>query len=279
MVVEAPGPYNGPINQSNSNLLHLSPTQKSIFTQDLASGELHGYLRVWSAQPPNGNGVLIAAFAYGNHAQAATFQGGFTSALGQTSGVTHFSVPGVPGATGFTIATTTAKGGHGDEYVVGFTKGATAFEVYAVNASGALSSADATALAQRQWAALPAVATPATTATTTTSGIGRLLGAVVLVVLVVGLSVILVRRSKRRTQRVEPDALADPAPPQGTKELVLVGARGGRTFAPPSPYIAGYGPDEPGWVTDRSEIEEQVYWDGHAWSARRSFRSGEWVHE
>ncbi len=276
LVAEAPGPYNGPIDESNVDLLHLNTTQKSEFEQSIASGEVHAYLRVWTAEPPNGNGVLIAAFQFANPVEMTAFQSGFEGAVASSPGVTRFDAPGVPGGAGFALATTTALGGHGVNYVVGFAKGSSAFEVFTVNGNGALNSTDAVTVAQRQWAAVPNAA-PATT--TSAYRIGGIMGAVLLIVLLVGLIVILVQRRKKPAGPTPVVDLAHLPPPPNNRQLVAVGTRGARTFAPPSPYIAGYGPNEPGWVTDRSQIEQQVYWDGQAWTARRSYRSGEWVEE
>lgn len=158
LVSSPPGIRNGPINGSNLDFVTggANGPAETQFAQQLASGDVGGYIRTWEHQPANGDGVVISAFRFQDPSQAASFVGGEKGSLSQQPGISPLAVSSVAGATGYLVHTS-ASSIPVTEYMVVFDKANTVFTVSVVTVSGDLTAADATNLASRQWTA---VATP-----------------------------------------------------------------------------------------------------------------------
>jgi hypothetical protein len=161
LVVAPPGNENGPITQTNISAVlggASSPAVTELGDQ-LKSGDVSGYIRAWRHEPPNGDAVVINAFAFSNPGDGQSFLGGVVGGLQQQAGVTPFAVPGVAGATGYTIHSST-QGTPITEYLIAFEKGNTYYQISVVSESGDLSSNDAVRVATDQAANAPGTSTP-----------------------------------------------------------------------------------------------------------------------
>jgi hypothetical protein len=199
LVAAPPGARNGPIDQSNLALVLGGSNQAvlSQFAQQLASGDVSGFIRTWAHQPANGDAVEITAFQFQDPTQAASFLNGEEGSVSQLTGVGSFAVPNIPGAAGY-ILHGSASGTPYTEYVAVFAKANIDLNVTVLTASGDLGAADATHLAGQQWANVP---TPVDWA--------RVVGlAVGLGLLVLSVVIVLVARNRRY-----PPAFAAPAFP------------------------------------------------------------------
>ena len=152
-VVSAPGPKNGPVDQANVDLFGGDGDVSAVLNRDLADGDATGEYRFWVHQPLNGDGVVISAFRFKSPKQVADFLGELDGGYRSVAGVT-FPVPALPGASGYT-ARVSASGSPSTAFVVTFAKGAIAFEVQVITASGDLTSADAVSVAMKQAANAP----------------------------------------------------------------------------------------------------------------------------
>ena len=188
LVVSPPGIRNGPITESNLNLVtgESSGAAETQFAQLLASGNVNGYIRAWAHQPANGDAVVISAFQFQDPAQAASLVSGENGSLAQQTGVSTLAMPNVPGATGYLVHTS-VFGSPITEYVVVFGKGSTDIQLDALTESGDITAADVTALASQQWANIP-TPTDWTPIVRLTSVIGALL---------LSLGIVLVARTRR----------------------------------------------------------------------------------
>ncbi len=155
LVAAAPGPYNGPLTQSNLGLVLGSAADgTNALGQSLASGDVTAYVRTWSRQPKNGDVVLILAFQFKSAPFESSFIDGLDGAIQRQAGATPLAVPGIPGAAGAAVQTS-SSGTPLSEYVVAFAKGNTAFEIDIASSSGDLFGADAIAMANSQFAIAP----------------------------------------------------------------------------------------------------------------------------
>lgn len=188
LVVSPPGIRNGPITESNLNLVtgESSGAAETQFAQLLASGNVNGYIRVWGHQPANGDAVVISAFQFQDPTQAASLVSGENGSLAQQTGVSPLATPNVPGATGYLVHTS-VSGSPITEYVVVFEKGSTDIQLAVLTESGDVTTADVTALASQQWANIPTL--------TDWTPIVRLISLVG--VLLLSLSIVLVARKRR----------------------------------------------------------------------------------
>jgi surface antigen len=163
LVAATPGPYNGPLTESNVGLVLGSAAGASnALRQSLTSGDVTSYVRLWTRQPTNGDAVLILAFQFNNALLESSFLDGLDGALQGQTGGTPLAVPGIPGAAGAALQTS-SSGTPVSEYVVAFAKGNTAFEINVASTSGDLTAADTIAMANSQFAAAPDI--PAGTGT------------------------------------------------------------------------------------------------------------------
>jgi hypothetical protein len=161
-VVASPGTENGPINAANMNAVFAgdSAAQLTLITQQLANGNLTGYIRLWKSESVSGDGLLVTAFRTPTVYSISTFLGGFEkAAAAEVSSLNGsiFSVPGVPDAKGYSTYDSSNTPPF-QEFLVGFAKGNTAFLITLVSAKNDLTEADVIGFAQRQWAKTPGVA-------------------------------------------------------------------------------------------------------------------------
>ena len=212
MVAAPLGTQNGPIDRANLQLLGMNPTAASTLLQHIDNGDVSGYIRLWSHQPPNGDAVLISAFQFQNPDAAGAWLAGENSSLaGHVSG---FAVPSISGAEGYTTATSTSTGIPATTNMVFFDKGNISFQVGVVTESGDLTSADAVALAKAQAADAPASpAGPSSSNGRSSSAYraGEIFGAVIVGLVILWLVSAVVRRSrkspaKRESPSVEPNS-------------------------------------------------------------------------
>jgi MYXO-CTERM domain-containing protein len=161
-VASSQGADNGPIDAANVDSVFSGDTaaQQTLVLQQLANGNLVGYIRVWHSASVGGDGLIVTAFQTPTSYSISTLLGGFENAAAeQVSNLkgSTFSVPGVPDASGYN---TYASNNNPPfrEFTIGFAKGNTAFVIDLVSATNDLTVADAIALAQRQWADAPGIA-------------------------------------------------------------------------------------------------------------------------
>jgi hypothetical protein len=151
-LVAAPtGVRNGPITQSNLSVVTggNNSAAEQQFAQLLASGNVSGYVRLWSHQPPNGDAVVITALQFPDSLSATEFVNGQSSTVPQ--GATPIDVSSIQGATGFTVQTSDS-GVPLSEHIVIFAKDRTAILMVVVTKSGDLTAQDTASLAGQQWA-------------------------------------------------------------------------------------------------------------------------------
>jgi MYXO-CTERM domain-containing protein len=160
-VASSPGADNGPINATNVDTVFSGDTaaQLTLVSQQLANGDLVGYVRIWHSASVGGDGLVVTAFQTPTVYSISTFLGGFEKAAAeQVSNLngSTFSVPGVPDASGYNTYVSSNDPPF-REFTIGFAKGNTAFLIDLVSAKNDLTEADVIALAQRQWADAPGV--------------------------------------------------------------------------------------------------------------------------
>jgi hypothetical protein len=124
-------------------------TQLTLISQQLANGELAGYIRIWHSESVSGDGLVVNAFRTPTVYSTSTFLGGFEKAAAEqvrNLGGSTFSVPGVPDENGYNIYVSSNDPPF-REFTVGFAKGETAFVINLVSAKDDLTEADVVALA------------------------------------------------------------------------------------------------------------------------------------
>jgi hypothetical protein len=149
LVASAPGTTNGPIGDAGLHYLPLNNKSGNAMLEYIILHRVTGYLRAFSRKPPNGDGVFIFAFRYKNASEEDSWLRGFDSTF-STSGAVKFNVPGVKGASGFTVITSTSTGTTAAEYEISFDVGLTTFIMITGSSSGDLNKSDAIALAKSQ---------------------------------------------------------------------------------------------------------------------------------
>jgi immunity protein Imm1 of predicted polymorphic toxin system len=293
------GATNGPIDASSLKSLGVSENAASTLGQQIADGNVSGYIRTWRRKPPDGDAAVISAFSFQNEPDLSEFTAGEADAAARAGGV-RFAVPGVSGASGYTVRAdgTTA-------FVVIFTKAGLAFQVDVLDASHQLAASDAASLARRQTDAVPsafqAPAVGGQTAGGQTAGgqtaggqtaggqaaavqaagakgshpggsftdrDGKLVGGSLLAV-VLAAGVVLTLRRRRRGNRVTTGPKAGADSPVGP----------GRKISPAEPsWLPSPSSGRPvGWYPAENDPDEKDYWDGQAWSARKRRIGETWV--
>jgi hypothetical protein len=155
MVAAPAGEYNGPVTPSNLSLVAGSnATATAQLSQGLSSGAVSAYIRFWNRQPANGDAVIVSAFTFTRAAEENAFATNSVAAVQNLSGATPFAVPSPPGASGFTVHTS-SSGTLVSEYSVEFVKGDTQFQIVVASTTGDLTSSNAILLAQQQYANAP----------------------------------------------------------------------------------------------------------------------------
>jgi hypothetical protein len=285
LVATAPGPTNGPINASNLGSFGTNGAGAAGLARRLADGEVSGQLRFWLHRPPNGDGVVISAFQYGDPTPLGAFLAGMNSSLAGVATGT-FDVPGIFGASGYT-AHVSASGTPATAYIVTFAKGRIAFEVQVITAAGDLTNADAVSVAARQAANAPGALRAPTRAPSGSSRayrVGEVVGLVLLGVLVVALVLLGVRRSRVRGNRVRGNRVSGNRVRRSrvrrsrVQRRPIVGAAWPAGPSLPDPPPTTPAPSRAvGWHVDPDHLSEQAYWDGRSWTARRRWSGATWV--
>ena len=256
------GTTNGPLTQSTVD--EFGPAA-SVLGQQLANGDLTGYLRVWTHMPLNGDAVEIFALQFSNPAEIAGVLSGFASSQHGS----QFPVPGVSGANGYASVATTASGTPAKTYSVTFTDGDRVFLVFVLTVPGDLTSADAIKVASEQAAHVGGATVPSSSSGSSPEYVaGEIFGAVVLVVIALIVVLAIVRRSRRN------DELHHGHPANGS----AVGLPTPRwpSVSEAGPSLPTRSPLQPGWEPIPGNMNAQAYWDGQAWTARRAWAAGRW---
>lgn len=266
MVAAAPGADNGPATGANLQLLGMSPAAASTLQEHINDGDVAGYIRLWSRKPPNGDAVLDSAFQFQNAEAADAWLAGENSSLRSEPGVMGTNVLGIPGASEYTVPTTTSSGTPFKTYLVFFNKGDISFQVGVGTSSGDLTYSDAIALANSQAANAPASSNTNSSSSDSSSlpyRAGEIFGAVIVALVILWVISALIRRSRRK----------NPA----TGSALSVGSRPVVGAYPPPPS----GATEPGWIASRTNMNEQFFWNGKEWAGRRHWRAAGagWVQE
>ena len=256
------GTTNGPLTQSS--LDEFGPAA-SVLGQQLANGDLTGYLRVWTHTPLNGDAVEIFALQFSNPAEIAGVLSGFASSQHGS----QFRVPGVSGANGYASVATTASGTPAKTYSVTFTDGDRVFLVFVLTESGDLTSADAIKVASEQAAHVGGATVPSSSSGSSPEYVaGEIFGAVVLVVIALIVVIAIVRRSRRNGE------LHHGHPANGS--AVGLASPGWPSVSEAAPSLPTRSPIQPGWEPIPGNMNTQAYWDGQAWTARRTWAAGRW---
>jgi hypothetical protein len=266
MVASPPGVTNGPISGAGLNYLPINEQLGAKLLLYLSDGEVNGgYIRSWTRQPGNGDGIFIFAFSFKSATDRGSWLQGLDAGLQSQPGDTTFAAPGVPGAEGYTAHLTTSAGAPLSENVVTFDKGDTIFMVIVGSSTGDLTSADAVSLATRQAANAPGASS--TSSKIPTYEIGGAVGAALLVVLIV---VATRRRRNRPTAPTVQRSSFQPNSFQPTSAQTNT-VRASSSSYPPLPTE----PLECGWTAVGDSDSVEWYWDGRAWTDRRELTPAE----
>jgi hypothetical protein len=263
-------PENGPLTSSNS--AWFGPTVTSDVNQQLARGELTGYLRAWRSSEVSGDGAVVIALSWKHAEDGGYFLEGVERGAA-LDGASSFPAPGVPGAIGYTE--TVQVGGQSlTEHMVTFARSNTAVAVVSVSASDDIPTGQVLSLAAQQAASFPgSVVKPSTTPPSDSSAVyrfGEVIGSLALTVGVALLPIWLARRLKRK---------GDPQPSPGGQTAQQGGwDRSGQATphqqtAPvqawhPEPVAAAATTSHPGpsWHPDPYGGPQLRWWDGEQWT-------------
>jgi len=246
---DPPGATNGPIDGSSLKTLEVSDSAASALGQQIADGNVKGYIRTWRHEPLDGDGVVISAFSFHNPADLSEFTEGEATAAVRARGV-RFAVPGVSKASGYTV-----KEAGTSAFVVTLTRAGIAFQVDVLDASHQLTASDAVSLARRQAEAVPAAFQAPAAAVqgagakgphpggSPTDRDGELVGGSLLAVLLAA-GLVLTRRRRRSRNRVSASPKAGADSPAGS---------GGKTS-----------PAEPSWLPHPSRRIGETWVDAPA---------------
>jgi hypothetical protein len=265
-LVAAPlGDGNGPITSANVSLLGVSAAASATVQNQLNDGSLSGFYRTWSHNPPNGDAIAIGVLRFQQSQAAAAFVVGANNSLQGHAGVLVSSVPGIPGASVYTVASLSS----GSTQVTFFDHGTYAVWVTLRSSSYDLTSSDAATLADRQLERIAGSASVLATnggsfgSSSLAYRAGELFGALAVVALLIW-------------------AVSYWWRPRQHGGVTFAGGsarHASRTAAgtyPPPPLVA----PEPGWVPNPEHRNEQLYWNGHEWAGRRHWKAGVgWVEQ
>jgi len=297
LVVNPPGATNGPINDSNVSVLGATASQVAAVKQQLANGNLFGYIRIWSSQVPQSrDAVVILALNITDTSQVGGFLADFNHGISSVASES-FDTPDIAGGSGFTDHLP-LSGQPATEYAVTFARGNTVFEVELATITGDLNVNDELSVASQQAAQAPgSVKSPVTPAatdsspTTSTQNVSYVLGEVTFCLLVAILIVYLIKKTRRATPKtsiangatsgdLRIPGSAWPIPihasqatvqSPGPQVLGLGHTQGTQhspsglplmaTFAPATPPVT-----PPGWYPDPTDQSLQRYFDGTRWT-------------
>jgi hypothetical protein len=274
----------------------------SAIRQQLESGQLSGYLRIWSRQvPQNGDAAVILALNISDSSQVGSFLGGLNHGISSQSSET-FSVPNMAGASGFT-ENLPLSGQPATEYSVTFARGNTVFEVELATITGDITVNDAQSVAALQEARDPGLvqspttpaaagSSPASAPADSTLNASYVLGEVAFFLLMAILIVYLIQRNCRRnpkTPTANNGALSSPRIPNSAWPVPIPVTQ--TPVQPPKQQFFGYhqiqhGQDAssglpllstftptpppvspPGWYPDSSDPTLKRYFDGNIWTS------------
>ena len=264
MFPASPGPQNGPVNDANIQSLNESPAENSALLGQINKGDVAGYVRLWSREPPNGDGVIITALRFQSSAAANEQLLEQDASLKRNPGSSPFSVPSIDLAVGYTVPTSTSTGISVSAHVVLFAEGNNFFQVGVLSESGDLTNANAIALANTQFSRVTASGTGSSSSTRSTAyRAGEIFGVVVLVLLAIWVISALMRRN-RKGHPVKAPQRSDGATP-----VISV--------YPPSPPSGA----APGWFPSRANMNVQFFWNGTEWAGRKQWQGAGvgWVEE
>lgn len=238
-----PGPSNGPLTASELGALSSDPQQAEDRFNALARQQGFGaYLRLWTdiLGPGEGaNDIVVTLYRIPNSSDAASFASGSQQPYQQSGAASSFSVPGIPGAHGYTISITSPA--RATEQVVLFRSGPYVAIVQlasstAANNSVALNPSDAIVVSFQQYVATqhslgvdPTGSPPTASTSNSHHGIG-----LPTVSAIVGGSVALAsigwlatgrRRNRRLRRRTSSDAV-----PRETDRVVTTMGRAGPNY-------------------------------------------------
>src|ERR1700734_1893208 len=109
------GPTNGPLTQATVNQFGGHAQGVVDLGQQLANGNVTGYVRVWAHAPPDGDAIEVLAVHFSDPADIPGALSGFADAASQAD-ASQFTVPNIPGAIGREATLATAGGAHAKTY-------------------------------------------------------------------------------------------------------------------------------------------------------------------
>ncbi len=245
LIQTTPGPTNGPIGPSN---ISFFGGNDGAVAQLIASGGMSGYVRAFVHTPPNGQVVVIEADWVKDQSNIPAILAGVEA----TAKGPRFDVPGIVDATGFE---TTSSATTTPQYIVVFSRGNYVFLTLAESADGSLGKSSAVSVASAQAAAVPGTPAEAGTGSGSSNAYksGEIFGAVLVAVAIIGGLIIAIRKSAG-----------------SKKKSVALPASGSVIW--PAPITST--PLQVGWHQSGQHFNEQLYWDGRAWTASRQWRVG-----
>lgn len=266
-IAEPLGPTNGPLTQSTVSQFGGQSQAVANVGEQLANGDLTGYVRVWTHAPPDGDAVEIMAIHFSNPADIPSALSGFADAASQAD-ASQFTVPNIPGAMGRETTLTTTRGTLAKAYVVTFSNAENLFVTYGISESGDLTSADAVTVASEQAAHVGGATVPSSSSGSSPAYVaGEVFGGVLLIAGITALIIVIVRRTRRNDELHHGHPLQEPTPS-------TVGWSAPRR--PSGSSLPTGTPQQPGWEPIGTNWNEQAYWDGQAWTARRAWSGGRW---
>ncbi len=202
LVESPPGNTNGPLTSSNIGLF-TTGSRAAAMEQQISDGNMTGYIRTWTTEPPDGNGIVIVAFGLADPTQTGPFLAGANDGLRQGGG-TEEVVPGLSGATGFRYEVTTPEVS-ASEYLITFARGGTVFCVESVSHAGIASGAEAISVATKQAeSASGTVQPPVTPPPPASYVLGEVIGYIIVASILIGSITYLVRKRRSRRSMPEP---------------------------------------------------------------------------
>lgn len=231
LTISPPGPYNGSLTSpAIAPIVDADPAIKQLVT----SGELTGYIRRWDGRSSTLATVIIMLFSLPSPDAVAGFKNGLTTGLIKDSQLPMSIVPDAVGA-GIPDALTFRGSASKDGVVLSqndvvFSDRSYVVAVLTSTVNNELSPADVATIARHQWARLPGP----TSGPASTDGFyqaGRVFGAFLVGVFVVGLVFVIV--SRKRSRRVK----AKPSPLWPTDGISPTTARPSVPFSPVPPPL------------------------------------------
>jgi hypothetical protein len=138
--------YNGPIPKSDLDKY----SDDGAWQQDVADGQLTGFIRAWSHQYQRGLAfVYWSALRMPDTSYASQFSSTMEAFVANQTGARSIAITGVSGATGYRT-TPPVQVGRATGYWIIFTRGTIGFVLYAVGPPRTLTTAQLVGLARQQ---------------------------------------------------------------------------------------------------------------------------------